>query len=117
MKTTDATQARRRELLRQMDAIIHELQTLDLQDNLPSHRSFQPPAPSFTKGDRVRVISTRDPTWYQQTGTVQAPRGITYWNVLMDLRPGDTRRHLIYRTPKYLELVPLPPEASKPASD
>ena len=36
-----------------MDAIIHELQTLDLQDNLASDGTFSPATPSFTKGDRV----------------------------------------------------------------
>jgi hypothetical protein len=106
IETTEANQSRRRELLWQMDAIIHELQVVDLQDNLSPESAPSQLAPSFVKGDRVRVTSSHTPTWHRQTGTIQAPRRMTCWNVLMDLRPRNSRRHLIYQTPKHLELLP-----------
>jgi hypothetical protein len=109
MKSANATQIRRCELLRQMDAIVHELQLLDLQDGREPTAPSAPSSgstPLYKKGDRVRVTSSHYAFWYLQVGTIQSPRGSHFWNVLMDLQPGDSQRVTIYRTPKYLELLP-----------
>jgi hypothetical protein len=113
MKSTNAAQIRRRELLRQMDAIVRELQLLDLQDGrsptatrAPSTEAGSDTGPLLKKGDRVRVTSTHDMYWYLQVGTIKSARGSHFWNVLMDPRPGDSQRVYIYRTAKYLELLP-----------
>ena len=113
MKSTNAAQIRRRELLRQMDAIVRELQLLDLQDGhspsaprAPSAEAGPDTSPLLKKGDRVQVTSTHDMYWYHQVGTIKSPRGAHFWNVLMDPRPGDSQRVYIYRTAKYLELLP-----------
>lgn len=110
MKTTDTAQIRRRELLRQMDDIVRELQSLDLRGGTSNPTADPAPSrddgPLLKKGDRVRVTSRHDMYWYHQVGTIKSARGAHFWNVLMDPRPGDSQRVYIYRTAKYLELLP-----------
>jgi hypothetical protein len=92
-----------------MDTIVHELQLLELEDGRKGRAESSPPSgmiPLHKKGDCVRVTSHHNLMWYLQTGAIQSARGSHFWNVMMDLRLGNTRRFTIHRTPQYLELLP-----------
>jgi hypothetical protein len=83
---------RRRDILAEIQPLLLELQRPDLPPDSP-----RTPA-SIVTGSRVRILNGKG--WYRCAGTVLSHRGQLYWNVLMDIRPGDTHRLTIFRTDK-----------------
>jgi hypothetical protein len=95
---------RRRDILAGIEALVVELQQLDLPDASPTIP--RAPSTAIVAGSRVRVLNGNG--WHHCPGTVHSRRGRLHWNVLMDLRPGDAHRVTLFRMDKNLELIAHP---------
>jgi hypothetical protein len=99
MKNDSKAQAgrdlRRRELLLDMGRLLQELSDLDLEDSgVPVHK----------EGARVKI--TRKDAYEGRLGTLIGRHGQVFWNVRLDRLGDEPMNKIIYKKPKFLEVLP-----------
>jgi hypothetical protein len=80
-----------------MAKLLVELQALDLQDDAETPNSHR-------IGLRVRI--TRKDGYLNREGEIISPHGTKFWNVRLDKGPSDKMQIIIFKSPKYLQIIP-----------